>query len=192
MPAINVNSYYRQLSTNCEDKDVKEYLKKKIRQVEWVHQCISQRHSTIMKVSEEILARQYDFFRYGPGRLKPLKLADVAEALDIHESTVSRAVGRKYLQCSWGIFPMEIFFQRKATSRDTRSAAMEEQSFTPQDIKRELKDIIEKEDRRKPYSNRLLCEKLAERGISISRRTVAKYRDEEGIPGASGRKTYKP
>lgn len=190
-PSIEVNSYYRQMNQHPDSEEVHEYLNTKIRQAEWVKQCIAQRSKTLMDVSKAILERQEDFFTYGPSRLLPLRLADIASALGIHESTVSRAVSKKYLQCSWGVYPMNFFFSRGvAVQTENENGIMHSQSVTASDIKRTLLEIIQEEDKKKPYSDRLLSEKLAERGISISRRTVAKYREEEGISDASGRKEY--
>lgn len=117
-----------------------------------------------------------------------MKMSEVAAAIEMHESTVSRAVNQKYLQCDHGVFPMSVFFQRRATARDRRSVAMDEQSFTSDAVKRMLQDIIQTEPPQKPFSDRILCEKLQERGVTISRRTVSKYREDAGIPDASGRK----
>lgn len=186
-PGIEVSSYYRQMNQNPESEEVKEYLNNKIRQAEWVKQCIAQRSKTLMDVSRTILERQEGFFTCGPSHLSPLRLADIAEALGIHESTVSRAVSRKYLQCSWGVYPMNFFFSRGITHQADADGS---QSLTASDIKRALHEIIDSEDKKKPFSDRLLTEKLAEKGISISRRTVAKYREEEGLADASGRKKY--
>ena len=140
-----------------------------------------------MDVSKAILERQEAFFTYGPSHLIPLRMADVAQALEIHESTVSRAASKKYLQCSWGVYPMTFFFSREVHSRGTAPGSP---SMTASGVKEALRAVIDGEDKKKPLSDRLLSEKLAERGISISRRTVAKYREEEGIPDASGRKEY--
>ena len=117
-------------------------------------------------------------------------MADIAEALGIHESTVSRAVSKKYLQCSWGIYPMNFFFSRNVGTPSTKTADDPSKAVTSRKIKQLLHEIIEEENKKKPYSDRILGEKLAEKGVSISRRTVAKYREEEGIPDASGRKEY--
>ena len=189
-PTIELNSYYRQMNQNPESSELKEYLGNKIRQAEWVKQCVTQRGKTLMQVSRAILEHQEEFFTFGPAHLNPLKLADIAQELDIHESTVSRAVSKKYLQCSWGVYPMNFFFSRSVAVQESRSNESGAQSVTAADIKRVLREIIEEENKKKPYSDRLLGEKLAERGISISRRTVAKYREEEGIADASGRKEY--
>ena len=189
-PTIELNSYYRQMNQNPESSELKEYLGNKIRQAEWVKQCVTQRGKTLMQVSRAILEHQEEFFTFGPAHLNPLRLADIAQELDIHESTVSRAVSKKYLQCSWGVYPMNFFFSRSVAVQESRSNESGAQSVTAADIKRVLREIIEEENKKKPYSDRLLGEKLAERGISISRRTVAKYREEEGIADASGRKEY--
>lgn len=189
-PTIELNSYYRQMNQNPESSELKEYLGNKIRQAEWVKQCVTQRGKTLMQVSRAILEHQEEFFTFGPAHLNPLRLADIAQELDIHESTVSRAVSKKYLQCSWGVYPMNFFFSRSVAVQESSSSEIGTQSVTAADIKRVLREIIEEENKKKPYSDRLLGEKLAERGISISRRTVAKYREEEGIADASGRKEY--
>ena len=189
-PTIELNSYYRQMNQNPESSELKEYLGNKIRQAEWVKQCVTQRGKTLMQVSRAILEHQEEFFTFGPAHLNPLRLADIAQELDIHESTVSRAVSKKYLQCSWGVYPMNFFFSRSVAVQESSSSESGTQSVTAADIKRVLREIIEEENKKKPYSDRLLGEKLAERGISISRRTVAKYREDEGIADASGRKEY--
>ena len=112
-----------------------------------------------------------------------MRLADVAEELGIHASTVSRAVQEKYLQCDRGVFPLHGFFSKAM-------AKTEEGTVSADSIKERLKTIIGEEDKRKPLSDRELTEKLVAEGIQISRRTVAKYREAMGIPGAGGRKEY--
>ena len=148
----------------------------------------------MLSVVKEIVTYQADFFADGPSHLKPLRLVDIANRLDIHESTVSRAVHQKYLQCTWGTFPLNYFFAKNALRSSVsplfKNADSEAGTITAADIKLALKNIIAKEDKKKPYSDRILSEKLEEQGYTISRRTVAKYREEEHIPGASGRKEY--
>ena len=184
-PSIAVNSYYRRLGEESQTQEVQDYLNSKIRQAEWVKQCIAQRGKTLMDVSKAILARQEAFFATGPSHLSPLTMAQLAEELGVHESTVSRAVSKKYLQCSWGVYPMSYFFSRKVGAAGSAGPGL-----TAAGIQDAMEEIIKCEDKRKPYSDRLLAEKLAERGISISRRTVAKYREERGIGDASSRKEY--
>ena len=183
-PKMSINGYYRNMLKAGNDKETKDYVTTKVKQAEWVMQCVSQRNVTLMNVSKCIVDVQECFFTYGPGYLRPLKLADVAEMVGIHESTVSRAVKDKYLQCSWGIFPMNYFFIGAISKAGNENAA------TADTAKNLLKEIIADENHEKPYSDRILSEKLAERGVKISRRTVAKYREAMGIKDASGRKVF--
>ena len=183
-PRISINGYYRNMLKTGSDRETKEYVTTKVKQAEWIMQCVSQRNVTLMNVSKCIVDIQEKFFTYGPGYLQPLKLADVAEAIGVHESTVSRAVKDKYLQCSWGIYPMNYFFVC-AISKTGR-----ENTATADKAKTLLKEIIESENHEKPYSDRILAEKLAELGVNISRRTVTKYREAMGLKDASGRKVF--
>lgn len=183
-PRISINGYYRNMLKTGNDKETKDYVTTKVKQAEWIMQCVSQRNVTLMNVSKCIVDAQEKFFTYGPGYLQPLKLADVASAIGIHESTVSRAVKDKYLQCSWGIYPMNYFFIGAISKTGKENTA------TADTAKTLLKVIIDNENHEKPYSDRILAEKLAEKGVNISRRTVAKYREAMGIKDASGRKVF--
>lgn len=189
-PSIEVNTYYSRMSRNPESQELKKYLDGKIRQAEWMKQCVAQRGKTLMQVAKALLEHQEAFFTCGPAHLSPLKLSDIAGELDIHESTVSRAVSKKYLQCSWGVYPMNFFFSRQVSVCENASGSQAPSAVTAVNIKRALHEIIDGEDKKKPYSDRLLGEELTRRGISISRRTISKYREEEGIAGASGRREY--
>lgn len=183
-PDIRVNSYYRQLREEGSDSETAAYLSDKIRQAEWVRECIAKRNATLLDVSRTILELQQDFFINGPAHLHPLRLKDCSDKLGIHESTVSRAVKGKYLQCSWGIYPMNFFFSRGMAATDGQTDLAVDQ------IKNALKKVVEQENHAHPLSDRALSEELEKQGISISRRTVAKYRLELGIADASGRKLY--
>lgn len=183
-PDIRINSYYRRLSKEQQDPETTAYLTDKLRQAQWISDCIAKRSSTLLEVARKLLFFQQDFFTKGPACLKPLLSKDIAEALGIHESTVSRAVRGKYLQCTWGVYPLNFFFSRGIVS----PAGTEE--IAVNQVKTILKEIIAQENKKKPFSDRAISEELEKRGISISRRTAAKYRQELGIPDASGRKTY--
>ena len=150
-PSIELNSYYQKMNQDSEAPEVKEYLSTKIRQAEWVKQCVLQRGKTLMQVSIAILEHQEEFFTYGPSRLAPLRLADIAGELGIHESTVSRAVNKKYLQCSWGVYPMNFFFSRAAAVQE-KEGGKNSQSVTAVEVKRALRRIIDGENKKKPYS----------------------------------------
>lgn len=182
-PTLKVSSYYHQLMKSTDEAQVKDYLTGKLRQAKWVVHSVEQRRTTLMRCAGCIVERQETFFRRGPGHLKPMTLADVAEMLEVHESTVSRAVKDKYLQCAHGVFPLGYFFSRALPAGGGDSVSAEQ-------VKIALKRLIEEEDKRKPLSDQKLCDILAAQDIEISRRTVAKYRDELGIPSTSGRKEF--
>ena len=182
IPHLNISHSYVKVLRSGADAQTEEYISEKLKQAEWVLQCISRRENTLQQVSECIVRRQRNFFAEPHGQLVPLRLTDVAEELGLHESTVSRAVKEKYLQCSRGVFLLSSFF--------SNGIAAAEGEISAESIRNRLKDIIEAEDKRKPLSDRELTEKLMSEGIQISRRTVAKYREGMGILGASGRKEH--
>ncbi|SMC56360.1 RNA polymerase factor sigma-54 [Papillibacter cinnamivorans] len=184
-PTLNISSYYRSLLKETEEDEVKEYLSGKVRQAKWVVKSIEQRRSTLLRCAECILDIQKSFFRLGPGHLVPMSLADIASRLSLHESTICRAVKDKYIQCSSGVYPLSYFFSRALSNTSGCSSAL-----SPDHAKARIKKLIEEENKKKPLSDRKLSELLLQDGLEISRRTVAKYRDELGIPSTAGRKQY--
>ncbi len=182
-PSLHISSYYCRLLRDSEDKDVKDYLNDKVRQAKWVVHSIEQRRATLLQCAQHILELQEDFFRRGPGHLRPMSLADVAQQVGVHESTVSRTVKDKYLQCASGVYPLSYFFSRSLGGEG-------EESASPDKAKALLKKLIAEEDKRKPLSDQKLCELMGREGCTLSRRTVAKYRDELNIPSTTGRKQY--
>lgn len=185
-PSLNVSNYYCRMLKDSEDKEVKDYLVGKVRQAKWVVRSIEQRRSTLMQCAECLLDFQEDFFRHGPGHLKPMSLADIAAKVGVHESTVSRTVKDKYLQCSSGVYPLSYFFSRSLGG----GAGSAGDASSPDAAKALLKKLIAGEDKKKPLSDQKLCELMAKEGCELSRRTVAKYRDELNIPSTTGRKQY--
>lgn len=183
-PKITINSYYKGMLQEDTPKEAKAYIGEKVRQAEWVMNCISQRNKTLLQVTKTIVDMQENFFLKGQGYLEPMRQADVAAKLSVHESTVSRAVRDKYLQCSWGIFPMNYFFSKGIASENGQGAV------TPEKIKQLMTEIIDGENKKKPYSDRVISEKLNEKGVHISRRTVAKYREQAQIKDAGGRREF--
>lgn len=181
-PVFQINGYYRSLLAQSDEPEVREYLGKKIRQAENVLWAIGQRENTLQRCAQVIVERQESFFRGGPRFLNQLRMADVAQALGVHESTVSRAVREKYLQCASGVYPLSYFFSRSATAAGT------EQDTGATASRALLRQLIADEDKTHPLSDQKLCEEMARSGCPISRRTVAKYREELSIPSASGRK----
>lgn len=183
-PTLNISGYYTRLLKESDEAEVKDYLTGKVRQAKWMVRSIEQRRSTLMACASCILELQEPFFRKGPGHLTPMSLADVAGRIGVHESTVSRAVRDKYIQCSMGVYPLSYFFSRSLGSAAGGDAA------SPDAAKALLKKLIGEEDKRRPLSDQKLCQLMGEQGCALSRRTVAKYRDELHIPSTTGRKLY--
>lgn len=183
LPSMNVSPYYTRMLEESDDTQVKQYLTGKVRQAKWVVNAIEQRYETLTACAKCILNAQEDFFRNG-GPLNPLSMADVAKQMEVHESTVSRAVSGKYLQCAKGTYPLNYFFSRRLSGGEGNT------QVSPSAAKDLLKKLIAQEDKRKPLSDQKLCEQMAQRGCVLARRTVAKYRDELGIPGTAGRKQF--
>lgn len=183
LPKITVNRYYLSLMNTTEDREVKEYLMDKVHQVQWVARSVEQRRNTLLSCAQVILELQEAFFRKGPGNLAPMTLEDVANRLKIHESTVSRAIRGKYIQCSNGIYLLSSFFSRGLPG-ETRT----DKGASPDFVKSLLRRLVAEEDPEAPKSDRELCRELEREGCHISRRTVAKYRTELGIPSSAGRR----
>ena len=212
LPQIAINPYYLSLMKQKDtETEAKDYIEGKIQQAEWVCQCIGKRNQTLLRLAEEILCVQGEFFAKGSGKLAPWTQKQAAKSLGVSEPTLSRTVREKYLQCRWGIFPLSYFFSRhmaaggfgmtdKGRLADREEAANQEETAvqaevvnrmeTGKDPREAIRHLIKTENPRKPFSDRVLSEKLAEAGITLSRRTVAKYREEMGIRDASGRKCF--
>lgn len=181
-PSIHINAYYKSLALSTTDAEVKEYLDGKLRQAEWIVKSIEQRSSTLVSCVKEIVARQRDFFQNG-GSLSPLLRSEIAEAVGLHVSTVSRALAGKYLFCQRGSFPMDYFF-----SNPIPSASGEEGRTSSRAVKELISEILSAKPGGKPLSDQKIADALLSRGIRISRRTVAKYRAELGIPNTAARR----
>ncbi len=182
-PHISISSYYRSVLTQNPSNDVKDYISGKIKEADWAIKCISQRNNTLLNVARTIVDQQKGFFDKGASYLIPMNQKSIADKLEIHESTVSRAIRGKYLQCSWGLFGLDYFFTNGL------SLGYDSQ-IVPDAIKSDIKKIITGEDRKKPYSDQKIAEILNEKGINIARRTVTKYREDMDIPKAAMRKEY--
>lgn len=181
LPKLNVNESYTELLKGNDFDNAKEYLRDCMQQAKWLIHCVEQRTSTVQKVVTAIIDKQRAFFEYGPEMLKPLNLATITEMTGFHESTVSRAINNKYLRCSWGTFPLKYFFP---SAVNTSSGA----NLTAAQIKLYIVRIISNEDKNAPLSDLAISEMLRNSGVSVSRRTVAKYRDELGIASSAARK----
>ena len=178
MEDYKINDYYLKMMKESGDEELVSYFKEKLERVRFLMGSIEQRRQTIMGIVDLIIERQKPFLE-GKGPLTPMTMRGAAEALGIHPSTVSRAVRGKYLQYPNGSIFMKSLFTASAGKEDGVSAM---------GVKQTLKELIEGEDHRKPYSDKDLAELLESRGIHISRRAVAKYREEMGIKGSFERR----
>lgn len=180
---LNISSYYVQMQKESHNAEVITYLDQKVRQAQWLVAAVGQRRETMLRCMQTIMELQPEYFHSRKGSLRPMTLGDVADRLGIHESTVSRAIRGKYIQCPDGVVPLSFFFSRAAFGGKNETPAASEQK-----VKEQLRAVLKGEDPHKPYSDQKLAELLAEKGCEVSRRTVAKYRAEMGVPPATGRK----
>ncbi|MGJ8535822.1 MAG: RNA polymerase factor sigma-54 [Parasphingopyxis sp.] len=184
LPKVIVNrSYYHEMSEAGNDAQSKAWLNECLANANWLTKALDQRARTIIKVSSEVVKRQADFFRKGVTHLKPLTLREIADAIDMHESTVSRATSNKYLSCDRGIFELKYFFTSGIKSGEEGEAASSEA------VKSHIRALIEAED--KILSDDKLVALLKEKGFDIARRTVAKYREAMGIGSSVERRRQK-
>lgn len=182
LPAIQVNDSYAELvSDSRTDKAAADYIKNNLQQARWFIKSLENRNTTILNVAHAIVERQMAFLQYGEEAMKPMVLKDLAEQLDLHESTISRVTTKKYLHTPRGIYEFKFFF-----SSHVNTEAGGECSATA--IRAMIKKIITSENPRKPYSDNKLTNLLNEQGINVARRTVAKYREALAIPSSHDRK----
>lgn len=180
-PSFQINPYYKKLSETTTDKETKRYLQEKLKQIKDISEGIQLRTSMLSRVMNVLVKRQSRFFLTGPGNKVPMQLADIAQETGLSLSTISRTLRSKYLQCTWGVYPLKYFLTSAVEASDG-------QVQTPEALKAAIQTIIEKEDKKKPYSDEGIRKKLQEDGIQLARRTINKYRTELGIPDRSGRK----
>jgi RNA polymerase sigma-54 factor len=185
MPKLRVSNYYRkelQRKKEAGEKDeVKDYIQDKLRGAMWLIRSIHQRQSTILKVTESIIKFQREFFDNGVEHLRPLVLRDVADDIGMHESTVSRVTTNKYVHTPRGTFELKYFFNSSITNTEGDDLASEA-------VKAKIREIVANENPKKPLSDAKIVKALAEDGVDIARRTVAKYREMMGILSSTKRK----
>jgi RNA polymerase sigma-54 factor len=184
IPRLKVSKIYQdQLNAGTLKGETKSYIKDKLKGAVWLMRSIYQRQRTIYRVTEAILRRQADFFEKGPQYLKPMVLRDIAEELELHESTISRVTTNKYVHTPHGIFELKYFFNSAISRSDGDDVASES-------VKQKIKEMIASEDPQKPLSDQQITEILSDGSIKIARRTVAKYREALGILPSNKRKKY--
>ena len=185
LPGLRLNNYYmRMAKDNRVSEKTRKFLQNNIRSAQWIMDAIEQRKNTLLKVAKSVVKYQRDFFDKGPLYFRPLPMSKVADDVGVHLATVSRAVAGKYMQCSWGILPLRKFFSGGIQDDNGEARSWEA-------IRAKLQEIIDEEDKSKPFSDDQIRKKLAEAGIkNLARRTIAKYRKLLNIPTARFRKKY--
>ena len=182
LPTLRLNHGYRKLlSQEGTERDVKEYVKERYRSALQLMRNIEQRKNTILRTCEAIVRRQGEFLERGVDALKPMMIKDVAEEIGVHPSTVSRAVSSKYVHTSQGVFELRFFFSEGVHGPEGSSTPL-------MLLKRKVKKLIDEEDPRKPLTDDLIASMLEAQGIDVTRRTVAKYREDLRIPSTHQRR----
>lgn len=176
---LYANQDYLELLKHTSDSE-KEYLKVKYQNMMWINHCLESRETTLTQVARMILIHQKDFFKNGPAQLHAYEQAALAKQLSLNDSTISRAVHDKYLQCRWGVFPLKYFFPRSLSGAGD--------SITTDQFKAHIQSLIEKEDKHHPLSDQKIAVLLQKENFHLSRRTIAKYRAEMNIPDTSRRR----
>ena len=183
IPKLTINPYYRQMAT-AADHESRKFIEGRLNAAVWLMKSIEQRRRTLYNVMEAIIMLQGEFFDHGRSFLNPLIMKQVAEQISVHESTVSRAIANKYVDTPYGLVSLRSFFSAAVHN----SAGGQDVAATK--VKQKIKELITGENSSEPFSDQTLADALCQHGIKISRRTVAKYREELGIGSSSKRKRY--
>ena len=173
IPRLRVNSLYRSL-LRSSGNDARQYVEQKLRSALWLIKSVDQRQRTLRKVTQSIVKFQREFLDRGLAHLRPLSLRDVGEDIGMHESTISRVTTNKYVETPQGLFELKFFFHSGIASGDG-------EMVSSVSVKKMIQDILAAEDPAKPQSDQEVAQALQKRGLTIARRTVAKYREELGI-----------
>lgn len=189
MPSVTISKQYLEMfehnrkrsKKSVREKETYKFLREKFESAKWFIACIQQRRDTLMKIMQAIFQRQYEFFEKGPKALRPMIYKDIAEEISMDISTISRVVNGKYVQSLQGIHELKYFFSEGLSTDGGEEVSNKH-------IKERLKEIMDIEDKKKPYSDDKLAELLNDEGIHIARRTVAKYREQLRLPVARLRK----
>ena len=184
VPHLCISTYYQQMVNNLNDKETVEYLKDKIRRASSMIKELLNRGNTIPRILKKIVELQKPYFENGSKYLKPMTISDIAMALNLHKSTVSRAIHGKYITCQFGTISLKSLFTSKICTQHGDNC------FSSSQIKEMIRTLINHEDKSVPISDQGITKILQEYGIDISRRTVAKYRDVMRLPAAKNRRIY--
>ncbi len=180
--SILIDDTYVKIYKETDNETVRTFLGENMKKAQWLRDSIKQRCETLMSCAAQLLKVQMDFFEHGPEFLLPYSRKEMAEQLSRSESTISRALKDKYVECDWGMFPTDFFFPK--SSLDAHP------TITRNTIEGNIQMIISKENSQAPLSDEEIVDTLQKMGVTVSRRTVAKYRDQLGIPASSRRRVY--
>lgn len=184
VPQLFISRYYRErLASGTCTPEEKEFIKRKVNAAQWLIESIEQRRNTLMRVSQAIVDHQTRFLDDGPEFIEPLKMQQIADKVGVHVTTVSRAVDDKYIQTPRGILPLKRFFVGGTRSDEGEDVAWDI-------IRIKLQELVDKEDKKNPYSDDELVEKLKDQGLHVARRTITKYRQKMGIPSSRQRRDW--
>lgn len=184
LPSLRLNRrYLKMLEDESLSQESKDFIKNKILSAKWLLKNIDQRNETLHGIAQVLVKRQKEYFSTGKGELVPMTMRQIAEELDVHESTIARAVSHKYVETPRGILPLRFFFSNAYTTKGG-------EDISSKTVREELKKMIEGENKKMPLSDEKLSQLLQRKGIPCARRTVAKYRIEMQIGNASQRKEY--
>ncbi|MFY0992367.1 RNA polymerase factor sigma-54 [Halomonas sp. C05BenzN] len=181
LPRLRIQPDYAALIRRADKSQDNQFLKDHLQEARWLMKSLSSRNDTLLRVGREIMARQLDFLEQGEEAMKPLILADIAQAVEMHESTISRVTTQKFIHTPRGVFELKYFFSSQVGNGDG-------DAHSSTAIRARLRKLIQEEPPRKPLSDSKLVTLLDEAGIKVARRTVAKYREAMGIPSSSERK----
>ena len=183
LPRLKLSRAYTEIARDKKrfDTESKDFIASKLNSANWMIQAIEQRRQTMLKVMHYIVERQRDFFERGVQALRPLTLREVAEAVGMHESTVSRVTNEKFVQTPRGVLPLKYFFSSGLSTNDG-------DDVSARGIKDQIQKLVASEDTKNPFTDQAIVEILQQTGVQIARRTVAKYRDQLGVLPARMRK----
>ena len=183
-PSLRINRYYRdRFLSGQATAEEKEFIKRKINAAQWLIESIEQRRSTLTRVAQAIVDHQHRFLDEGPEAIEPLKMQQIADKVGVHVTTVSRAVGDKWVQTPRGIYPLKRFFVGGTKSADGEDVTWDA-------IRLKLQELIDQEDKTNPYSDDELVKQLKKHGLKAARRTITKYRKKMGIPSSRQRRDW--
>lgn len=183
VPRVGINPFYQSMLRKPAMEEEKRFLREKMNTALWLIHSLEQRRLTLMRVAQAIVDRQREFFEHGVYHLKSMTQKEIAGITGLHESTISRAVSNKYMQTPRGLFELKYFFTSALGSKDGDATSSES-------AKMRIKQIIDSEEKQKPFSDQAITERMAKEGLELSRRTVAKYREELGYLSSARRKVY--